>query len=37
MAVEVLDLLHDAQLLVNVLRTECEAKPEKLWKVGFGQ
>ena len=34
-AVEALDLLHDARFLVNMLRTECEAKPGQTKKSGF--
>ena len=34
-AVEVLDLLHDTRFLVNMLRTECEAKPGQTKKSGF--
>ena len=34
-AVEVLDLLQDTQALVDMLRTECEAKPDQTRKSGF--
>lgn len=34
-AVEALDLLHDERFLVNMLRTECEAKPGQTKKSGF--
>lgn len=34
-AVEALDLLHDARFIVNMLRTECEAKPGQTKKSGF--
>ncbi len=34
-AVEVLDFLHDARTLVDLLHTECEAKPVQTRKSGF--
>ena len=34
-AVEVLDLAQDARALVDMLRTECEAKPDQTRKSGF--
>lgn len=34
-AVEVLDLLQDARTIVDLLRTECEAKPGQTRKSGF--
>ena len=34
-AVEALDLLHDTRFLVDMLRTECEAKPDQTRKSGF--
>ena len=34
-AVEVLDLLQDPRTIVDLLRTECEAKPDQTRKSGF--
>ncbi|MCY4614653.1 MAG: ATP-binding protein [Nitrospira sp.] len=34
-AVEALDLLHDARFITDMLRTECEAKPDQARKSGF--
>ena len=34
---EILDVLHDAQSLVEMLRAECAAKPDRANPIGFGR